>query len=453
MKKYPINAPARQSSYLRKRIAKNRSRAIFVGVIYLLATIALAAAVCLPMIAAETAAGGVTEFWKAFLPKNLKAIDFRSGADVLKLINVVFYALTLLSLLISVLRGLGKLGWLFKRKASKTYGFNRNRFAMETLGRIYSGCLALVINVNFFAFALCPNAEIKNLLLIVLGAGIFIALFCNILGAKVSYFDIEDGGQIVEQVRPVGRMAPFIRNLLQLCAAFGAAYLFLRANTLDTYLSPMLAKGAMKDYVLPELIAYIPMALQIFSMLFIMALIKHSTGTAEYSHDGANGAGMKTYRVVAFFLFLTACGTAVLRYVLGEASFATFLGGEFVMVVGKGADYDSTILAGVALVMFIIELIMRNMPRDRFETEEPAVYSVGEEREAEVDVDSLPLSSEEEVEEEEEESIENMLFSLPETVEAMGERELTCPYCGQRLRVDGSSRKYRCPSCEQIISL
>ena len=43
MKKYPIKSPAHQSNYLRKRIAKNRSRAAFVGVLYLFALFALAA--------------------------------------------------------------------------------------------------------------------------------------------------------------------------------------------------------------------------------------------------------------------------------------------------------------------------------------------------------------------------------------------------------------------------
>jgi len=449
MKKYPIKSPAHQSNFLRKRIAKNRSRAAFVGVVYLFALFALAAAVCFPMLSAEAAAGGVTEFWKAFLPKNIKAINFRDGGDVLQFVNVVLYALTLLILLISVLRALGKLNWLFKRKASKTYGFNRNRYAMESLGKTFGGCFAWVINVNLFAYALCPDAKIRLLLLIVLGGGVLVALFCNVLGAKVSYFDIEAGGKIVEQARPVGRGGPFVRNLIQLCVAFGGAYVFLRANTLDSYLSPLLAKGAMKGYFLNDLVSYIPMVLQFFSLLFIMILIKHATGIAEYSHDGADGAGMKTFRVVTFLLFLTAAGTAVLRYVLGEACFAQYAGG-FVKMINKGADYNSTILAGVALVSFIIEVAMRKLPRERFDTNKTAVYSVGEEKPAEVDVESLLFTAGDEVEDAD---IKSMLFSMPETIESMGEKELSCPYCGQRLRVDGTSRKYRCPSCEQIINL
>ena len=448
MKKYPIKSPAHQSNFLRKRIAKNRSRAAFVGVVYLFALFALAAAVCFPMLSAEVAAGGVTEFWKAFLPKNIKAINFRDGGDVLQFVNVVLYALTSLILLISVLRALGKLNWLFKCKASKTYGFNRNRYAMESLGKTFGGCFAWVVNVNLFAYALCPDAKIRLLLLIVLGGGVLVSLFGNVLGAKVSYFDIEAGGKIVEQARPVGRGVPFVRNLIQLCVAFGGAYLFLRANTLDTYLSPMLTKGAMKGYFDSNFLVYIPMALQALSLLFIMILIKHATGIAEYSHDGADGAGMKTFRVVTFLLFLTAAGTATFRYILGEANLK--YSGGCVKLIDKGADYNSTILAGVALVSFIIEVAMRKLPRERFDTNKTAVYSVGEEKPAEVDVESLLFTAGDEVEDAD---IKSMLFSMPETIESMGEKELSCPYCGQRLRVDGTSRKYRCPSCEQIINL
>ena len=158
------NALTQKGAYLKTRIARNRGRAQFVGIVYLLSIIVLAAAACLPLfdLGKQTSAPvGVFAFWKEFMPANLKAI--KSWSDLLPIVNAGIYALMLLIVVINVFRALGKLGWLFKKKASKTYGFNRNVYAMEDLGDIFSGSFAVILSTYFLAaVCLCTYLQVLS---------------------------------------------------------------------------------------------------------------------------------------------------------------------------------------------------------------------------------------------------------------------------------------------------
>jgi hypothetical protein len=170
--------------------------------VYLLSIIALAAAVAyfplFDLAEQELAPIGVMEFWKAFTPDGIAALNTLPG--IVKFSNCVLYGLMLLGVVINVLRALGKLGWLFKKKASKSYGFNRNVYAMEDLGNIFSGSFGFIITVYFFIAILCGEVNPEMMLYIVLGGGLFIHLFAGVIGGKVSYFDIEDG-EIIEDIK------------------------------------------------------------------------------------------------------------------------------------------------------------------------------------------------------------------------------------------------------------
>ena len=235
MKKSPS---MQKGVYLKNRIARTRSRAKFVGIIYLLATIAFAALGCLPLLVNDLAPVGVMEFWKVFLPENFKLDTIEA---ILRVVNAVVYALVLLGLVVNVFKALSKLNWLFKRKASRTYGFNRNVYAMEDLGKIFSGSFALLI-VGYFLMALISGGhEINMFMLIMLGAGLFIHIVFGWIGGKASQFSSDDG-EIVEQKREVGRFVPFIRNLFQIAATFFMMYVFLQINTIHSCIGPLLAR-------------------------------------------------------------------------------------------------------------------------------------------------------------------------------------------------------------------
>ncbi len=359
MKKYrKASALTSRGVYLRKRIAQNRRRAKLVGLLYLFATIALAAVACLPLVSYDLAPVGVMKFWKTFLPKNL---DLKSTAGLIKVVTSGLYALMLLGVVINVLRALGKLGWLFKKRANRTHGFNRNAYAMEDLGNIFSGSLAVIVSTYLLIVLICGGgvASIKTAIdtalhggskwLIRIGAVAGVALVHILLGfwgAKVAYFDVEDG-EVIEEKRLVGRFAPVFRNVLQILATCAIIYFFLQISTLDEAVQKALTKGGAKS-LLKDMPTLVSLAAQAVILLCTLVLIKHASATTEYNIEGPRGPGMKNFRVFSFFIFLAAGAAVAYKYLV---------------VSGKVLDKNLLIIAGIAFVMFLIELIMCKMPR------------------------------------------------------------------------------------------
>ncbi len=354
MRKYRKTTTALTSRglYLRKRIARNRSRAKFVGFLYLLSTLALTAVVCLfPLLTHELGSFKAMEFWKVFKPSTFKGFSLSNTDLVYKLVVNGLYGLMLLGLLFAVLRSLGKLGWLFKKSANKTYGFNRNVYAMEDLGKIFSGSYALILVTYFLIAIFCKNwgaATYKielPMMLAVLGGGVFIHLFCGILGMKTRYYDFKNG-EIEEAVRVVGRFAPFFRNLVQLGATFAMMFFFLKLTNVNQTVAELLSKGGVSK-LLKDMNRLIFFAAQVLILLCTFVLIKHATGLTEYNFDGVHGSGMKNFRVFSFFILLFAGGAAAYDVLVAKAKL----------------NVNLLVIAGIAFGVFIIELIMRKMPR------------------------------------------------------------------------------------------
>ncbi len=353
--------------YLRKRIARNRERAKFVGLLYLLANIALAVAVCMPLLGHELASLKVTTFWKTFKPSVLKGLT-RSNVDLWYQVAISgLYALMLLGLFVNVLRSFGRLSWLLKKSANKEYGFNRNVYAMEDLGKIFSGSYLVTLFTYFLVAVLCngwngQSFEIDKIkMLSVLGGGALLHLLCGVIGACSRYYDFEEG-EIVEEVRGVGVFAPFLRNLLQLIAVFALAYFYLRATTLNTIIPELLKKGGVKTYF-KSVARAIDLGAQLALLLCLLALAKHATGTAEYNVNGVYGKGMKNFRVFSFFTFLVAGGVVAYKYLMGKSGWL---------------NENLLITAGIAFAAFVIELIMRNMPKFRDEKDYQEEFTIDE---------------------------------------------------------------------------
>ncbi len=327
---------------LKKRFGRNRSRAIFVGFILVLAIIGLAAAVAvLPMLTGAVVSLKVTEFWKAF-----KGADFKSAAGLTEVVVAGLYGLMLLGLVINVFRALGKVKPLHKKTGTKADGFNHGPYAMNALGEIFSGSFVIILLTYFLISLICKDAKPEMWLLIVLGGGVVIHLFTGVLGGKISYFDIEDE-QVKEQIREVGRFAPFFRNVLQLGAVFGIMFFLLQANAKSSILNKLIDPNVVNVFKGMKLGEMLVSVASILAVLCVFALAKHATAITEYNIDGVHGKGMKTFRVFSFFVFLTAGAAVACKYLLVE----------------KKLDINFLIVAGIALAMFIIELIMRKLPK------------------------------------------------------------------------------------------
>ncbi len=332
------NATTARTMYLKKNIARSRRRAKLVGLLYLVGVIALAALACLPLLNHELAPIGVMEFYKVFL-----ALDLKSAEGLTKTINCALYAVMLLSAVINAIRGLCKLGWLFKKKGNKAYGFNRNVYAMEDLGTLFSASFAWILCVYVAIALLCGNFlnSINTMMYIALAVGVVIHLLCGFIGAKARYYDLENG-QIVEQKRLVGRFACLVRNVLQIVVIAAIIY-FLDFKFLGEKVA--LALGENGVNALMGDAAFLPFALQMVVVLSLFVLIKHATNTTEYSMEGIYGSGMKNFRIFVFLAFIGAAGAFAL------------------CTMNKLETGNLLYIAIVCLVSFIIELVMRKYPR------------------------------------------------------------------------------------------
>lgn len=351
--KLTLSKDARQ---MKRRIRKTRGKAQRVGFLYLIGTILLAALAVLPTLNIPGIAvmGDNTALWA----------ELNLGANVDTICRVL-YALMLLIVVINVFKAFSKLGWLYKKKASKTYGMNRNVFAMQSLGKLFSSSLAVIIINNFliallsgsyagaltnfdaFKAILADNMFVAGIpnMLIIIAVGVVFHLLCGWFGAKASLFTVEEGLGVVEQKRQVGRFASLFRNILQIVVALAIPYLVLKINVVNDFVASTLgAEGA----VAPDSILAI---LQLVIVLCWLVLIKHATATTEYNAEGADGRGMKNFTV---FIFFTLAASAAM-YFMNGAIYGSF---DFANEAGLCA----IALVGVSFVMFIIQVLMRKAP-------------------------------------------------------------------------------------------
>ncbi len=318
---------------LRKRIKTNRSRAIRYGLMYLLGIVALAVVVMMA-------------FPPIILHKPINIIElFKflfSFEDMATIVLCVLYMTILVVVLLNVFRGFAKLKWLFKKTANDTHGFNRNVYAMLDLGRMFSGSFTVVL-INYFLVALLSQvAEFDMVFYIMLAVGVVIHFWCGLGGTKTSFYDV-DNGQVIEQKRVVGRFAPFLRNLLQVVAVIATMYFLLTFNVTNAILLPILeaVDAGTIATELPNMLWNILLVVAI--LVGLTVLTAHAMGISEYNIDGVEGKGM---HMAYIFDILVLALTAVA-----------------IIMSGKMDAMELWIVAGIALVMAIIELVMWKNPK------------------------------------------------------------------------------------------
>jgi len=342
--------PQNRAAFKRK-IGNAHARAKAVGILYFLATVAFAVLAFFPMLSI----GGVNlwglTFWQSFTAlKNLQGITF---VLILDLVVSVFYALILLTVVCNVLRSFKKLGWLFKRKPSRSNGYNRNVYAMEALGRLFSGSFHTIVAFSFLIYLISKEAALATqpiYLYITCGVGVGVHFLGGLIGGGVSLFAIE-GGALHEEKRRGGVFVPFIRNVLQIVAVAGIGLFLVKsaqveklANVLrESEFSGILAKW--KELLAPLLFFLV--------YVWLLPLIKHATGIAEYDREGYEASGRHTFRAFTFFTFLTAIGGVAVEYLFA---------GVWCL--------EGVYIAGIAILSFVIEICLRKYPDDRDTSDE-----------------------------------------------------------------------------------
>ncbi len=360
----------RKYAYVKQRIASVQGKAKGAGFLYLLGILAITALSLVFSLISVAKAGlnadlTVMKFWEVF--KTAKG-DYKAHA--LDLAVAVIYGIMALILVINVFRAFGKLGWLYKKKASRLYGFNRNMYAMDDLGNIFSGSFASVIVCHFMIALLATNVKeikLETFAYVVLGVGVFFHFLCGILSGKVSLFETENG--IREIRREAGMGGAVFRNLLQLVIAVAIGYFLLNFSQIRATVDKILADGA-KDAFKDWKSLLVP-AVQLVLLVWTIGLVTYATGTREYDLEGADASGRKGFLVWSILTLLTAGG-----------AFAYFK-----FVAKTTVSNNLLIIAVIALVAVILELALIKLPLVREHKESDEIDTTEYVKQTYVDID------------------------------------------------------------------
>ena len=366
-----------KAALLKKRIRAVQSRAKFAGLLYLLGTVALAAVAALVVFvrgAYISPKEGELMMFKSVIDEALFLVKGDGSAGgfkavlkdaelLMRAVVLLVYVVMLLVVVINVFRCLGKLGWLFKRRASYSNGFNRNAYAMDDISKRYSSSLAAIIVCNLLIFALDGIGFTQFGYFAIIG-GVVLHLLAGLVEGKVTLFTT--GEKMEEEEREHGLFVFFLRNILQLAVLAGIFLFFVcnpfevnkstSANATNTVLAKLLLEvldlavvqrsfGALMNMKL-----LVPLAVELLVWLSLIVLIKHATAATEFNRDGLDGAGMKNFAIFAFI------GAACLA---GLALLPKFGFGEWLNVAASELNKNLIIAAGVAFVGFLLDCFVR----------------------------------------------------------------------------------------------
>ena len=385
MKRIPSKA-----TLLKKRVRKIQNRAKFVGLLYLLGTIGLVAiAACMPLltgtcITADGATMPVMTFYQPIVnlfASGMEAFGSLTAAQITDLIVVVLFAAMLLTMAINVLRSIGKLGWLFKRRASYSNGFNRNMYAMDDMAKRFSNSLYTLVMIHLFIYLFSGGVpaegqeatlQITTNAYIALGVGFGLHFICGLIGGTVTLFST--GDRVEEETRENGLFVFFVRNLIQIAAVAAIGYFLIQESVFVAKLQEILKLVLEEQKPIAEIdwMSAIPAGIEIIAWLFIAVLAGHAIADTEFNRDGVVGSGMRNFGIFSFMAALAlAAGIALPMLGIGVVEATTEL------------NQNLLIAAAVALVAFLLDCIIRPRTRDDSDYDDvdmDAYFQGGEQR-------------------------------------------------------------------------
>ncbi len=330
--------------HIKHCIKKMQCRAKWVGTLYVIAMAALFALACMQPVTFADGSVGVFSFWKPFtlLTKDGGLLNVIMS-NLVSLTIALLYAIMLLVLLINFIGALCNMGWLYKKKASKLYGFNRNMYAMDDIEKAYSSSFKAIVCIYFLIATLAVDVRF-NLVIggALIGLGVFFHFLCGLLAGNTSLFTVD--GEIIEEKRKVGTFGAFVRNLFQI--VFTAAFVFFFIKSAGA-IRTLMAGESQTSIV--ELKTLVLLAARVLLLIFGVCMICYALGTREFEPTGRETAGRKSFAWMSFMVFLFALGTTVF----------------YAICYKLPLDALYVAMAGIALVAFILDVCLRKFPKSK----------------------------------------------------------------------------------------
>lgn len=335
------SATAKRYTVAKQRIRKGQKRAKRIGFIYLLATFALVALACLPLMQVNDGLSthdmGVMSFYGVFTQ-----LSGGPKGKEMALLIALLYSLMLVTVAISALKTLGKIRWLRKKKASRTYGFNRPMYAMDDLSRIFTRVFTSIVVTHLAIACLAQSVTFSTLAYVAVGVGVAVHLLCGIATLKVGLFDIEDG--FSEQKRTYRKFGSLFRNLVQVAACGAMGWAFFKSGALSASILEIARN--FNAYLADPMKMLVP-ALEIAAFLVWAGMVKYAVSDVEFDIDGRQAAGRKRFFVLA--LLAVAC-------MGGAVMVAQFM-------LNAPLSVETILVSDIALVALVAEILLCWAPR------------------------------------------------------------------------------------------
>ena len=389
---------AKTTSKVTSKVIKAVHRkAKFVGILYLLAMIVVVAFSCLTLLTAKDGSfeSGVLGFYKPFVAAFKSKEGFSFSVAML---SALLYILALVIILIILFKSFSYLKILFKKgklaggvyrsgynvyAEPETRSINDNREAMEDIGRSFSAVFTISLVFHFFIYLLCGAADVALLGYVAFGVGLFFHFICGVVGAKVSIFQretsdmryfyhyrfgkeqrnvaqrsgvsVSEASRLFERKRELSVSLFFWRNLFQIIFIGILMYALGKYSVISEKFAELLTF----DFSNLDVMALLPMVLQLLLFAWLTVMTAHALNITEYNRQGMDGSGMKNYRIFAVFFFVTAVGLLVLNIVQGQT----------------GTIVNEIIALIVVLAGFIFDNIIR--PKERDEHGRETIFADG----------------------------------------------------------------------------
>ena len=353
-------ATGKRYTTIRQRISKVRRRAQKVGLLYLFETLLLTAL-------------AVLSFMQVTLPEGERSLGILGLISDLPLIKsgavterwwtaFVLYGVSLLILLIASIRMLVKLNWLFKRTASRVYGVNRNAYAMEDMGKIFSRSFAATIELHILVYLLF-DAKLSLFAWVALGSGLLVHFLGGAIGGNVSLFSVQNG-TLTEEKRTVGNVAPFVRNVIQLALAAGALYVLVKTGIIyrailiffsvgDANIDKAAVGALGQELAVLGWASILPL-LCLFVLVLVMEWIYYAISLREFDIDGAKASGRKRFLIYSILLIVVVAAIFLVWQLLQPEA-----------LIDQAFAMDLLLLGALALVGVIAELSLIHLPREK----------------------------------------------------------------------------------------
>ncbi len=355
-----------KAGLLKKRVGRIHLRAKFVGLVYLLATFALAAAVLLLPIMRDSSIYKDGTLTVVFFYSNMQTLPLDKilqPNNLITLLKLALYFVLVLVLVINALRALAKLGWLYKKRASYVNGFNRNMYAMDAMSKRFSSSLAslIIFNVLFMLLtnrstSIIPTPTVWGYL--TMGAAIAIRFIFGVIEGNVTLFT--NGKKIVEKRRDHRVVSYWIRNVIQVGIVGGIVYFLATASVLYSGLYTLLDQMInYKNFTYAIHVDMIPTYVEIAGLICIMVMIKHATASTEYSRECNQKKGRHNFTYFALYTTLLFTALAIFPYMgIGVAD-------------GVKGELNMSVLwiAIIACIGFLFDLVFRARDKERVEEE------------------------------------------------------------------------------------